>query len=138
MGRMAWGATTPRVCLGSVAIGKRLWRSRAVEKSQSRLSHRAWKSRPKRGIPTSPQPRRRRVINRQPDNSLATKTGPFNLLRTGWGVSVAGQFPISAVGTSRLGDGHCERSVDRLPVQFLSYVWRDPYYLRSQSLNYIE
>src|SRR6202522_286694 len=82
MGRMAWGATTPRVCLGSVAIGKRLWRSRAVEKSQSRLSHRAWKSRPKRGIPTSPQPRRRRVINRQPDNSLATKTGPFNLLRT--------------------------------------------------------
>src|ERR1700678_3090758 len=85
MGRMAWGATTPRVCLGSVAIGKRLWRSRAVEKSQSRLSHRAWKSRPKRGIPTSPQPRRRRVINRQPDNSLATKTGPFNLLRTGRG-----------------------------------------------------
>src|ERR1700678_4017557 len=82
MGRMAWGATTPRVCLGSVAIGKRLWRSRAVEKSQNRLSHRAWKSRPKRGIPTSPQPRRRRVINRQPDNSLATKTGPFNLLRT--------------------------------------------------------
>src|SRR6202167_5494948 len=83
MGRMAWGATTPRVCLGSVAIGKRLWRGRAVKKSQSRLSHRAWKSRPKRGIPTSPQPRRRRVINRQPDNSLATKTGPFNLLRTG-------------------------------------------------------
>src|ERR1700678_118829 len=82
MGRMAWGATTPRVCLGSVAIGKRLWRSRAVKKAQSRLSHRAWKSRPKRGIPTSPQPRRRRVINRQPDNSLATKTGPFNLLRT--------------------------------------------------------
>src|SRR5271170_1248724 len=82
MGRMAWGATTPRGCLGSVAIGKRLWRSRAVEKSQSRLSHRAWKSRAKRGIPTSPQPRRRRVINSQPDNSLTTKTGPFNLLRT--------------------------------------------------------
>src|ERR1700691_1632478 len=82
MGRMAWGATTPRVCLGSVAIGKRLWRSRAVEKSQSRLYHRAWKSRPKRGIPTSPQPRRRRAINRQPDNSPATKTGPFNLLPT--------------------------------------------------------
>src|ERR1700685_1653929 len=82
MGRMAWGATTPRVCLGSVAIGKRLWRSRAVEKSQSRLSHRAWKSRPKRGITTSPQTRRRRVLKRQPANSLATKTGPFNLLRT--------------------------------------------------------
>src|ERR1700674_2184121 len=92
MGRMAWGATTPRVCLGSVAIGKRLWRSRAVEKSQSRLSHRAWKSRPKRGIPTSPQPRRRRVINRQPDNSLATKTGPFNLLRTCFGSGVKDRF----------------------------------------------
>src|ERR1700674_5712940 len=74
MGRMAWGATTPRVCLGSVAIGKRLWRSRAVEKSQSRLSHRAWKSRPKRGIPTSPQPRRRRVINSQPD--ISNNVGP--------------------------------------------------------------
>src|SRR5208282_3130253 len=85
MGRIAWGATTPRVWLGSVAIGQRLWRSRAVEKSQSRLSHRAWKSRPKRGIPTSPQPRRRRVINSQPDNSLTTKTGPFNLLRTAEG-----------------------------------------------------
>src|SRR6202453_1827765 len=91
MGRMAWGATTPRVCLGSVAIGKRLWRSRAVEKSQSRLSHRAWKSRPKRGIPTYTQTRRRRVINRQPDNSLATKTGPFNLLRT---VSFRGEFML--------------------------------------------
>src|SRR5580658_468219 len=79
---IAWGATTPRVCLGSVAIGPRLWISRAVEKSQSRLSHRAWKSRPKRGVPTSPQPRRRRVLNSQPDNSLTTKTGPFNLLRT--------------------------------------------------------
>src|SRR6202167_2199787 len=95
MGRMAWGATTPRVCLGSVAIGKRLWRSRAVEKSQSRLSHRAWKSRPKRGIPTSPQPRRRRVINRQPDNSLATKTGPFNLLRTERTKATGGPGPCS-------------------------------------------
>ena len=39
MDRIAWGATTPRVCLGSVAIGKgTIWRSRAVEKSQSRLS----------------------------------------------------------------------------------------------------
>src|SRR6202167_5450382 len=28
------------------------------------------------------KPRRRRVINTQPDNSLTTKTGPFNLLRT--------------------------------------------------------
>src|SRR3984885_5838965 len=28
------------------------------------------------------KPRRRRVINSQPDNSLTTKTGPFNLLRT--------------------------------------------------------
>src|SRR5580692_13225888 len=74
---IAWGATTPRVCRGSVAIGKRLWTSRAVEKSQSRLSHRAWKSRPKRGIPTSPQPQRRRVINSQPD--ISNNVGPVKL-----------------------------------------------------------
>ena len=59
MGRIAWGATRPRADPGSAANAKRLWRSRAVEKSQSRLSHRAWKSRTQRGIPTSPQPRRR-------------------------------------------------------------------------------
>src|ERR1700722_9039749 len=82
MGRIAWGATTPRAGLGTMAIGKRLWTSRVVEKSQGRLSHDAWKSRRRRGIPTSPQPRRRRVMNYQPDISLATKTGPFNLLRT--------------------------------------------------------
>src|SRR5579862_5002212 len=62
MGRIAWGATRPRARLGSVAINKGLWRSRAVEKPHSGLSHRAWKSRTRRGIPTSPQPRRR-VIN---------------------------------------------------------------------------
>src|SRR5579872_7034784 len=62
MGRIAWGATRPRAGLGSVAINNGLWRSRAVEKSHSGLSHRAWKSRTRRGIPTSPQPRRR-VIN---------------------------------------------------------------------------
>src|SRR5580658_10472394 len=82
MGRIAWGATTPRAGLRIVAISKGLWTSRAVEKSQGRLSHLAWKSRRRRGIPASPQPRRRRVINHQPDISLATKTGPFNLLRT--------------------------------------------------------
>jgi len=34
-----------------------LWKSREVEKSKTRLSHLAWKSRKKRGIPTFPQPR---------------------------------------------------------------------------------
>jgi hypothetical protein len=40
-----------------------LWKSREVEKSKSRLSHLAWKSRKKRGITTFPQPRRLREIN---------------------------------------------------------------------------
>ena len=40
---------------------ERLWKSRSVEKSQTRLFHRAWKSRKERAIPTFPQPRRRRV-----------------------------------------------------------------------------
>ena len=41
---------------------KKLWKSRSVEKSKNRLSHLAWKSRKQRGIPTFPQPRRRRSI----------------------------------------------------------------------------
>jgi len=40
-----------------------LWKSRVVEKSKSRLSHHAWKSRKPRGIPTFPQPRRLLEIN---------------------------------------------------------------------------
>ncbi len=40
-----------------------LWKRRGVEKSKSRLSHPAWKSRKPRGIPTFPQPRRLREIN---------------------------------------------------------------------------
>ena len=36
------------------------WKSRAVEKSARRLSHRAWKSRQRRGISTFPPLRRRR------------------------------------------------------------------------------
>src|SRR5260370_21972957 len=38
-----------------------LWKRRGVEKSKTRLSHPAWKSRKRRGIPTFPQPRRRLV-----------------------------------------------------------------------------
>ncbi|HXN17067.1 MAG TPA: hypothetical protein VN875_01935, partial [Candidatus Binatus sp.] len=65
------------------------------------LSHRAWKSRPKRGIPTSPQPRRRRVINTQPDNSLTTKTGPFNLLRTGESFPAAKSALLTSLARAR-------------------------------------
>jgi hypothetical protein len=36
----------------------------------------------RRGIPTFPQPRRRRSSNLKPDISCATKTGHFNLLTT--------------------------------------------------------
>ena len=35
-----------------------LWKRRELEKSKTRLSHLAWKSRQKRGIPTFPPPRR--------------------------------------------------------------------------------
>jgi hypothetical protein len=61
---------------------ERLWKSRSVENSQSRLFHCAWKSRKRRGIPTFPQPRRRRPINLKTDISYATKTGHFNLQTT--------------------------------------------------------
>jgi len=55
---------------------------RQAEKSKKRLSRLAWKSRPPRGIPTFPLPRRRLAIKPKPDISLATKTGHFNLLPT--------------------------------------------------------
>jgi hypothetical protein len=62
------------------------WKRRAVEKSEKRLFHRAWKSRQGRGIPTFPPPRRllayEKSQNLKPDISLATKSGHFNLLRT--------------------------------------------------------
>src|SRR5665811_2503378 len=64
---------------------KTLWKSRAVEKPKNRLFHRAWKSRQERGIPTFPQRRRRLDELQQPDISLATKSGHFNLLRTAFG-----------------------------------------------------
>src|ERR1039457_4654354 len=62
---------TPSVAMTSAAVrsSTRNWRParprkrRAVEKSKSRLSHRAWKSRKVRGIPTFPPPRRLREIN---------------------------------------------------------------------------
>src|ERR1700694_4156766 len=61
--------------------GERLWKSRSVE-TQKQGFHCAWVSRKKRGIPTFPQPRRRRPIKLKPDISCATKTGHFNLLTT--------------------------------------------------------
>ena len=69
------------------APAKTPWKRRAVEKSQKRLSHRAWKSRPVRGIPTFP-PRRRLLVYEEsqkpkPDISLAMKSGHFDLLQTG-------------------------------------------------------
>src|SRR6202035_120000 len=54
-GEPCWARNTTRPA-------KRLWKSRSVEKSQTRLFHRAWKSRKERAIPTFPQPRRRRVF----------------------------------------------------------------------------
>src|SRR5260370_28690375 len=83
---MWWAGTTRKDGRGYESTkriaGERLWKSRSVEKSQSRLFHCAWKSRKRRGIPTFPQPRRRRSINHEADISCATKTGHFNLLPT--------------------------------------------------------
>src|SRR4029077_14808878 len=61
--------------------GERLWKSRSVETPKQGF-HCAGKSRKGRGIPTFPQPRRRRSIDLEPDISCATKTGHFNLLTT--------------------------------------------------------
>jgi hypothetical protein len=44
---------------------RRLWKRRELEKSNTRLSHRAWKSRKHPGIPTFPPPRLRRLAKPQ-------------------------------------------------------------------------
>src|SRR5258708_37309567 len=65
MGRTRWVATTNKGSRWATQNWRPegRWKSRAVEKSKSRLSHRAWKSRKVRGIPTFPPPRRLREIN---------------------------------------------------------------------------
>src|SRR5260370_39755981 len=97
---------TPSVATTSAAVRSstrnwrpaRPWKRRAVEKSKSGLSHRAWKSRKVRGIPTFPPPRRLREINPKPDISLATKSGRFNLLTTdGVAEAVPGQRTASEI-----------------------------------------
>src|SRR5450755_1388415 len=97
-GRIDWDVITPKAWSSTQTKTrpKTLWKRRSGEKSQERLFHRAWKSRPERGIPTFPQRRRRLDEIQQPDISLATKSGHFNLLRTeikrnvGYGASLAG------------------------------------------------
>src|SRR5258708_39531567 len=83
---MWWAVTTRKDGRGYASTkriaGERLWKSRSVEKPKGRLFHCAWESRKRRGIPTFPQPRRRRSINHEADISCATKTGHFNLLPT--------------------------------------------------------
>src|SRR5260370_25272058 len=65
MGGTGWVATTNKAARWARRNWRTQgpWKSRAVEKSKSRLSHRAWKSRKVRGIPTFPPPRRLREIN---------------------------------------------------------------------------
>src|SRR5690349_15332774 len=46
-----------KLCNKTTRRREGLWKRRWVEKSKSRLSHPAWKSRKERGIPTFPQPR---------------------------------------------------------------------------------
>src|SRR5215472_16004200 len=61
-----WGITARTECRWKTqkSASAGLWKSREVEKSKSRLSHLAWKSRKLRGIPTFPQPLRLLAINR--------------------------------------------------------------------------
>src|SRR6266436_6167489 len=65
MGRTLWVATTNKAARSATQNWRPEgpWKSRAVEKSKNRLSHRAWKSRKGRGIPTFPPPRRLLEIN---------------------------------------------------------------------------
>ncbi|PYX64162.1 MAG: hypothetical protein DMG74_13950, partial [Acidobacteria bacterium] len=64
MDRTGWADTVPRVrpwqTTKRSAAG--LWKRRELEKSKTRLSHLAWKSRKRRWIPTFPQPRLLPVI----------------------------------------------------------------------------
>ena len=55
--------------------GKRLWKSRSVE-NQRQVFHSSWKSRKRRGIPTFPQPRRRRSVLRRPGSSKPMTQNP--------------------------------------------------------------
>src|SRR5271163_1843528 len=87
--RTGWAVIAPKVQPSRQRKTRRktLWKRRTVEKSEERLFPRAWKSRQVRGIPTFPQ-RPRRLDDEEsqkpkPDISLATKSGHFNLLRTG-------------------------------------------------------
>src|SRR5260370_42379351 len=86
MAHTRWVASTPRECRcrkASAGGGQRLWKSRSVE-TPKQGSHGAWKSRKERGIPTFPQPRRRRASNMywKADTSRVTKTGHLHVLTT--------------------------------------------------------
>src|SRR5436853_7371318 len=84
MDRTGWADTAPKVRPWQTTkrSADGLWKSREVEKSKTRLSHLAWKSRKRRGIPTFPQPRLPLVVSLKPDISRAKKTGHFNLPTT--------------------------------------------------------
>src|ERR1035437_2153924 len=83
MDHTAWVAMTSAAVRFSMGNWRpaRPWKRRAVEKSKSRLSHRAWKSRKVRGISTFPPPRRLREIN-ETGHFTCYKKRTFNLLRT--------------------------------------------------------
>src|SRR5450759_255084 len=60
----AFGSGLPDADGVCKSVGRdRPWKRRSVEKSKSRLFHRAWKSRRRRGIPTFPPPRRLRMCS---------------------------------------------------------------------------
>src|SRR5260370_40382900 len=98
MAHTRWVASTPRDCRcrkASADGGQRLWKSRAVE-TPKQGSHGAWKSRKERGIPTFPQPRRRRDSNMywKTDTSHATKTGHLHVLTKEGNLRVSEAFRL--------------------------------------------
>src|SRR5260370_30559934 len=97
MGGTGWVATTNKAARWARRNWRTQgpWKSRAVEKSKSRLSHRAWKSRKVRGIPTFPPPRRLREIN---------QTGHFTCYRKRTS-SLAKNILIFSRSMSRCGMG---------------------------------
>ena len=85
-----WAVSPPRVILCPRGEEQKQ-RGKAVEKTVPPAG--PWKSRQRRGIPTFPQPRRRRSSRRftcKPDRSRAIKTGHLHVLTTAKFLSLSG------------------------------------------------
>src|SRR5208283_2640674 len=119
-------APQPESGAGDVGAGdleswptKRLWKRRAGEKSNSRLSPRACKSRKKRAIRTFPQPRRRPFSGYIFHVSTAQPKVTFSNGLTRWGLG----------GSAKVNDAECSppaRPARRSPARSLPAAAADP------------